>query len=221
MPKTRTSSSRKRTLYDTRRLQARLAELPPAFRDVFRDAFIGARKVLAKSGDGGTPTVLSDWVDQRCGEWLDRALPACREGCAWCCMQDVLMAPFEFEAVREAVDSAGLTDIVRRNLEASDAGPVIRVDGRELPVSPCPLLDGDHRCMIYESRPLACRTQFAMDANKCQGAFEAARAGDADASYPRAGDPAVIGIAAREAVETRRRVFLREQLRKHFDRAED
>ncbi len=216
MTRTRKKSAKKRTLYDARYLESRLAQLPPAFRDLFRDAYIGARKLRARADDAVAPPGLMDMVDRRCGEWSLHARPACSEGCAWCCMQDVLMAPFEFDAVREAIDSAGLGDRVRRNLAASDTGPTIHVDGRDLPVSPCPLLDDEHRCMIYTARPLACRTQFAMHAEKCQNAFEAARDGNADASYPRAGDPAVIGIAAREAMQANRRVFLRDQLRAHL-----
>ncbi len=217
MARTRTKPAKKRTLYDARRLESRLAELPPAFREVFRDAYIGARKLRAKACDDETPPGLRDMVDRRCREWSRHVRPACDEGCAWCCMQDVLMAPFEFDAVRDAIEAAGIADDVRQRLAASDAGPVIHVDGRDLPVSPCPLLDDDRRCMIYEARPLACRTQFAMDAGKCQHAFESARDGDANASYPRAGDPAVIGIAAREAVQPTHRMFLRERLRAYFD----
>jgi Fe-S-cluster containining protein len=125
------------------------------------------------------------------------------------------MAPFEFEAVREAIESGGLGAVVRENLAASDAGPTVEADGRRMPVSPCPLLEND-RCLVYAARPISCRTQFAMNDSACRRAYEAARSGDAHATYQRAGDPAVIGIAAREAVQPARRVFLRDALRDYL-----
>lgn len=206
---------RRATLYDAAWLRARLSSVPPPWRDLFRDAYIAARKVCVKSNAGESTESLFELVDRMCGEWSARTRPACAEGCSWCCQQDVLMAPFEFIAVRRAIEDNGLADSVRRKLREGDHGPVVEIDGRAMPVTACPLLDND-RCMIYSARPLACRTQFSMDAGQCRRACEAARAGDSGATYQRAGDPAITGIAVREAVQPTRRIFLRAALRDHL-----
>lgn len=221
MPRRKPKAARtggRATLYDARRLEARLETLPPAFRALFRDAYISARKVRARQADEAGPGLYA-LVDAWCHDWSRQARPACDAGCAWCCSQDVLMAPFEFEAVRRAIDEAGLAERVREKLAEADRGPRIRVDGVERPVSDCPLLE-DRRCLVYAARPLSCRTQFAMNAASCQAACEAARAGDAEASYQRAGEPAVVGMATREAMQSRRRVFLRDALRSYLDPGE-
>lgn len=73
---------------------------------------------------------------------------ACREGCSSCCRVQLEVSEVEAEAIREAV--AALDDAARERLAERADG--VR-DG-----DPCVMLE-DGRCVIYDARPLVCRTQ--------------------------------------------------------------
>ncbi|MFT7686735.1 MAG: Fe-S-cluster containining protein [Candidatus Azotimanducaceae bacterium] len=207
--------SNKSTLYNSKSLEAILESVPDGFRSLFKDAYISTRKLCVKSPIGCAPEGLFELVDRLCQQKLELADVACRSGCAWCCQQDVLIAPFEFHAVRDAIVHADLSEKIREKLNDLSGHPNIWSEGREMPVSPCPLLEDNH-CLIYAARPIACRTQFAPDSDACRRAYEAASSGVGDSNYQRSGAPAVIGIAARKAVHSGSQVFLREKLRAYF-----
>lgn len=73
---------------------------------------------------------------------------ACGPGCAACCHVELEVCDVEAEAIREAV--AALDSETRDRLDARAR--------RRSPGDPCVMLDRD-RCVIYEARPLVCRTQ--------------------------------------------------------------
>lgn len=70
----------------------------------------------------------------------------CASGCSACCGHALTLSPVEAESVREHV--ATLPAEVRARLAA-----------RAKRTEPCPALDDDGRCAIYEARPLICRSQ--------------------------------------------------------------
>jgi uncharacterized protein len=75
----------------------------------------------------------------------------CRKGCDDCCRS--LAAPprvsaAEWEAIRAAIDAlpARVAEAVRERIRAGES-------------KVCPLLDTESRaCLVYEARPIACRT---------------------------------------------------------------
>lgn len=73
---------------------------------------------------------------------------ACRSGCSACCRVELEVSQVEAEALREAL--AALDAEVRSRLAE-------RAHARS-PGDPCVMLEDD-RCVVYDARPLVCRTQ--------------------------------------------------------------
>lgn len=101
-----------------------------------------------------TLTLLLEQVERRCdairsahGNW------PCRKGCDACCRRLAavpLLSPPEVELLREGVST--LPPEVR-------AGIAARISGLGAAPIVCPFLDEDAAaCLIYECRPVACRT---------------------------------------------------------------
>lgn len=100
------------------------------------------------------------WVERTVADGNAGVETACRAGCSWCCRGNVpVVTPAEQELVSiglRGLDSATLEaarekakSIVEAGLES---GPAMMAANR-----PCPMLDDNDRCRIYEHRPLACR----------------------------------------------------------------
>jgi len=73
----------------------------------------------------------------------------CGPGCADCCRRIITLYPFEIDRMMAAaagLEPAGLEGVIRRARRAGGD-----------PQAACPLLSGD-RCLIYEARPIICRT---------------------------------------------------------------
>ena len=74
----------------------------------------------------------------------------CEKGCSHCCHIDVLVTSVEAQ-------------YIHRNLGiAPRAGHSIST-GHSEAKRPCPFLSNNNCCSIYEHRPFACRTYFAVD----------------------------------------------------------
>jgi Fe-S-cluster containining protein len=93
---------------------------------------------------------------------------ACRQGCAHCCTQSVLVyAPEAFAIaaqVRERPEIAAAMHGAAEKLGAAASGPdtVRRIS--------CPLLL-NNSCSMYDIRPLNCRAFVAMDVRECISTF--------------------------------------------------
>jgi Fe-S-cluster containining protein len=102
---------------------------------------------------------------------FDRSIPeiakktlACRQGCAHCCHQPVIVyGPELFFLAAHIRGRAGMTE---KLLIAADAG---RGQARRKS-TPCPLLEGD-ACTVYEARPLSCHAFVSQDVNDCISTF--------------------------------------------------
>lgn len=87
-------------------------------------------------------------VDELCAG-IEHALQnqiTCSEGCSACCTS-ITIFPVEAAALREALSALpdGEAASIRHHVEEHAAG------------ERCPLLS-DHRCLLYEARPIICRT---------------------------------------------------------------
>lgn len=93
---------------------------------------------------------------------------ACRQGCAHCCTQPVLIyAPEAFAIVarmRERPETAAAMRGAVQKLSVMASGPdtMRRIS--------CPLL-ASNSCSIYETRPLNCRAFVAVDVRECISTF--------------------------------------------------
>ena len=96
----------------------------------------------------------------------------CGKGCAHCCHTGVTATQVEWDgilnnAVKNKIDlekvierSRRTIDRVRETLRSNKS--LEQVDWHRLVINqPCPFLDEDHACIIYEDRPLDCRLVVA------------------------------------------------------------
>ena len=195
-------------------LERLLAKVRPDMHEHYRMVYVDASRIRAAAESGKALfDDLNGYIDRTCGEWEQRSQPACKAGCDWCCHQDVLLAPFERDVVIGEMRRLNLQEKVEARLAEEQHFVWVPAAGKKMPISPCPFLE-DHRCLIYDRRPIACRTQYSLDAEPCERAVRSALASGGDVSYQRAVVPAATGVAARNAVDRKRRVSMREELRR-------
>lgn len=107
----------------------------------------------------------------------DASAVACKDGCAYCCLQPVYVTMTEAQSIakhlREQKRDRAAVKKIRENRK-----PIQR---HKLPqlikeTHPCPFLEGDAasgRCTIYEARPLACRSFTSDTVDTCIAATNA------------------------------------------------
>ena len=95
------------------------------------------------------------WLRELAATFADAVAPhaACSQGCAACCYQPVAVTQQEAEVIAKETGALMQTPAV------FSAEADLRHVGRA-----CPFLEHS-RCTIYQSRPMACRLMFNMDAD--------------------------------------------------------
>jgi Fe-S-cluster containining protein len=142
--------------------------------------------------------VAHDAADDRTRRAVDDGAGfACAAGCAWCCHVHVDATEAEVRAIAAHLEASPSREI-RAAIEAGLAAAVDRAgalgdDDRWAARVPCGLLSATGECMIYEVRPLRCRTFHSTSAAACEDAL----LGSAQSEPPRIGPLA----RAHEAVE--------------------
>jgi len=100
---------------------------------------------------------------------------ACAAGCAWCCYQQVAVAPAEAVAIVRHVlqkfPPPALAALKARLVALDERTRGVGVAGRAELKAPCAFLE-DGRCTIYAVRPLRCRGVYSRDAGHCRWAME-------------------------------------------------
>jgi Fe-S-cluster containining protein len=100
----------------------------------------------------------------------------CRAGCSFCCHQNVdVTVP---EAILVALQLGNDADPRRTAVvEAADAFRALDDDARIMTGKPCPMLV-DHRCSVYNARPINCRSFMSPDATNCKESMRRIDAGE-------------------------------------------
>jgi hypothetical protein len=100
---------------------------------------------------------------------------ACAAGCAWCCHQQVAVAPAEAVAIARHVlrnfPPPALAALKARLAELDRRTRGLGVAQRARLKVPCAFV-ADGRCSIYAVRPLRCRGVYSRDAGHCRWAME-------------------------------------------------
>jgi Fe-S-cluster containining protein len=116
------------------------------------------------------------WAEQRPAAEA-RKTPgfACGPGCAWCCHQQVSLAPAEAVRIaRHVLDTFppdALAALKKRLTALDDRARGLGMEARAQFKTPCALLI-DGQCSIYAVRPLRCRGVYSRDAGHCRWAME-------------------------------------------------
>jgi Fe-S-cluster containining protein len=107
---------------------------------------------------------------------------ACREGCSFCCFNQVEVTPPEALSIGHFVGqnfSGAGKDAMRARVSRAlnlKSGKSRKKLARLRGEFPCPLLRGG-RCAVYEVRPLVCRAMHAFAAGACQEELHRGRLG--------------------------------------------
>jgi hypothetical protein len=100
---------------------------------------------------------------------------ACAAGCAWCCYQQVSVAPAEAVAIARhlvaTLPPVTLAALRQRIAELDDRTRGLGVAARAQLKTACAFL-ADGKCSIYPVRPLRCRGVYSRDADHCRWAQE-------------------------------------------------
>ena len=101
----------------------------------------------------------------------------CERGCAWCCHQLVVLTHWQdaeniLAAARERMTAEEFVEFELRVREQAADIEKLGHERAETRSWPCPLLR-ENECVVYDLRPVACRTVFSPDAGCCQAMMEA------------------------------------------------
>lgn len=93
-------------------------------------------------------------------EWYHyERTPVCSPSCGFCCYQPVELTLLEAELISEVFEI-----LPNMYLYSSKA---------KVKHTPCPFLDSNNNCIVYEYRPFVCRLTFAYESNeKCKYGIE-------------------------------------------------
>jgi Fe-S-cluster containining protein len=170
------------------RLPASLAEVEPEVRELvakLAGVTRGAGIVMAAQEIAADPTgalrtvlgILKLLVFGRAQQTIDEVTAhapklGCKDGCAYCCHQNVeVTIP---EAILVAAHLIDAADPRRaRVIETARAMKGMSDAARLRSGAACPLLV-DGKCSVYDDRPLMCRSVFAADSDRCRRAHLAA-----------------------------------------------
>ncbi len=135
------------------------------------EKFKGDRTPLTVLDVAECATALAEEVVDQAKTRLRPPALACKEGCDWCCYQQVgTAAPEVFRIIaylRQALSPKQFEEIRERVIAAEAQRRALKAAGRSTKRLPCALLV-EHRCVAYAVRPLTCRGFNSRDARCCE-----------------------------------------------------
>lgn len=150
---------------------ARWLDLPLSSHDDPASVAAHVRHLVKLMGGGRRASAVA--AATHWGRLYDRSVPqnftlACRQGCAHCCCQAVLVyAPEAFRIAALIQERAGTINAMQAAARKwSEAAP----NSGNVRQVICPLLSNG-ACSIYDARPLNCRAFVAIDVNECISTF--------------------------------------------------
>ncbi len=96
---------------------------------------------------------------------------SCKNGCAWCCHQEVFAITHEFlylnAHMQKHLSEADRLAVLERAREKAKISMNLSVEEQLKLRSACPFLESDS-CMVYEARPMACRIYLSASVTSCK-----------------------------------------------------
>jgi len=120
---------------------------------------------------GSQADLLQSQLLQR-AEQAGSGVPACRAGCAYCCVIRVATTPVEVIRIAEWL-AQNRTEEELAALRSQLRDYCLAVEARYFETRrPCPFLTDASFCGIYEVRPVSCRSYFSFDLSACIEHFQ-------------------------------------------------
>lgn len=146
------------------------------YRDGYRLAHAYLDQELSAVQLGEAIRALYSAIDELIEAFLQRAAAenqpvSCKNGCAWCCHQEVFAITHEFLYLNEYVqkhlseeEKEAVLDRAREKVKLTMNKSV----EEQLKIrSACPFLESGS-CMVYEARPMACRIYLSASESSCR-----------------------------------------------------
>ena len=120
-----------------------------------------------------------DAADQFIAAQIAGSKMACAVNCAWCCHQLIVMTNrndgvLMLDVARQRLSTSEFEQLVSKIREQAERISQLRHEDAEARQWTCPFLR-DKQCLVYEVRPIACRSVFSPDASCCQAMMQAER----------------------------------------------
>jgi Fe-S-cluster containining protein len=101
---------------------------------------------------------------------------ACHAGCHWCCHMKVSLTAPEIFALAEYLES-GVSEQIRERIkvrlaELSQDPRIFSAEAKVEARIPCAMLSEQGACLVYPTRPLACRGYNSLDAESCRRSLD-------------------------------------------------
>ena len=146
----------------------------------YRDGYSLAQRYLGQELSavqlGEAIRALYTAIDELLEAFLQRASAegqpvSCKNGCAWCCHQEVFAITHEFlylnEYVQKHLPDADRESVLERAREKVKISMNKSLEEQLKIRSACPFLESNS-CMIYEARPMACRIYLSASESSCR-----------------------------------------------------
>ena len=116
-------------------------------------------------------------IDEQIADGVRGQCFECYKGCAWCCHQLVVVTHWDdarqiLKAARERMTAPEFEVFVAQLRAQSAAITELGHEAAESRRWTCPLLKAGE-CVVYDVRPVACRSVFSPDADTCQAMMAA------------------------------------------------
>ena len=137
-------------------------------KDLCMENILSMSSTLYDAVDG-----LIDSFSKRCkaeGKNID-----CSKGCYLCCCQTVLILPYEVLCIVNYINN-NLSrnergEIIERAVQKDNVTRHMKVQEFLSYKDPCPLLKNG-ACMVYQARPMACRTYLSSSSSGCRNEYD-------------------------------------------------
>lgn len=125
------------------------------------------------------PAPLVARLIDRIGEWVDEALTegpqpvkvACQLGCHFCCFIRVNVLAPEVKATARAIPTEKRAAVTKRIETFIREASALDAKTRFLKPMLCPLNE-EGLCVVYNERPLACRSHHSFSRDECEASFK-------------------------------------------------
>lgn len=150
------------------------------YRDGYRLAFAHLDQELSAANLRRAIRELYQAVDDLLNSFLERSAAdgkpaACKEGCSWCCYQEVFAVTHEFlylkEFVRQHHSEKKRGEVLERARDKVKLTLNLPVEEQLKVRAACPFLE-DGSCSVYKARPMACRIFLSSSVLSCKQDYD-------------------------------------------------